>query len=143
MKSLSFVLLAALALTAAKCEKWEHAPAEEKNVVVLNDKNFDAFISKYENVLVEFYAPWCGHCKKLAPEYEKAAKALKTAETPVPLVKVDATNEKALASKYKVKGFPTLKWFTNGKARDYDGGRTKDKIVSWVKKQTKKSKEDL
>ena len=63
--------------------------------------------------MVEFYAPWCGHCKNLAPEWESAAKTLSEAklDPPITLANVDATEEdnKPLATKYGVKGFPTIK----------------------------------
>lgn len=61
------------------------------DVVTLNASNFEEVVKNNTNVLVEFYAPWCGHCKKLEPEYEKAAKKLKAAKQDVVLAKCDAT----------------------------------------------------
>lgn len=57
----------------------------------------------------------CGHCKTLAPEYEKAASELATSHPSVSLIKVDATEHDGLSSKHDVTGFPTLKIFRDGK----------------------------
>lgn len=76
--------------------------------------------------LVEFYAPWCGHCKNLAPEYEKAAKALKGIAN---IAAVDATKEQV---DVQIQGYPTLKFYIDGKSSDYDGPRTADGIVDFV-----------
>jgi protein disulfide-isomerase A1 len=54
----------------------------------------------------------------------------------VVIAKIDATEEKKSAQDYGVEGFPTLKWFVNGKVNDYSGGRTADTIVTWIKKKT-------
>lgn len=110
--------------------------ALSEEVLTLTEKNFQETIDNNQYILVEFYAPWCGHCKKLAPEYESAALALKDYDPKVILAKVDATEEKDLASKFQVKGFPTLKWFVNGEIAEYTGGRDEKKIVSWIKKKT-------
>lgn len=76
--------------------------------------------------LVEFFAPWCGHCKTLAPEYEKAAKALKGIAN---LAAIDASSER---TDIQVQGFPTIKFFNDGKVSEYDGPRTAEGIVDFM-----------
>ena len=72
----------------------------------------------------------------LAPEYVKAAQTLAEKESPIKLGKVDATEESKLGEKFDVRGYPTLKFFKNGKDLEYNGGRTADTIVTWLEKKT-------
>jgi len=104
--------------------------------MVLTEANFDKALEDNSLMLVEFYAPWCGHCKSLAPEWSKAAKKLNAENSPMKLAKVDATEEKSLGSKFEIKGFPTIKFFKNGKPTEYNGGRTEPEILKWVEKKS-------
>lgn len=80
-----------------------HAEVEkEGGVLVLTDDNFDEEVAKHEFLLIEFYAPWCGHCKKLAPEFEKAAASLGEKEPPLYLAKVDTTKQEALGKRFSI-----------------------------------------
>ncbi|CAI5483709.1 unnamed protein product [Closterium sp. Yama58-4] len=105
----------------------------DSDVVTLNNDNFDDYVGKEEAAFVKFYAPWCGHCKKLAPEYENFATAFKKTKSVV-IAKVDCDEHKDLCSKYSVSGFPTLKWFPAGESKpeDYSGGREASDLVEFV-----------
>lgn len=84
------------------------------DVVHLTESNFDSTLQSESSVLVMFYAPWCGHCKNMKPEYEKAAATMKKEKIPGILAAVDVTKETALAEKHNVRGFPTIKYFRDG-----------------------------
>ncbi|XP_009351078.2 protein disulfide-isomerase [Pyrus x bretschneideri] len=134
--SLCFFFLLAVFSTAIRAEE-----AESKEYVLpLDSSNFADTVGKHDFIVVEFYAPWCGHCKKLAPEYEKAASILSKNDPPVILAKVDANEEanKGLASDYEVKGFPTIKILRNGgkTIQEYKGPREAEGIVEYLKKQS-------
>ncbi|CAI9566798.1 unnamed protein product, partial [Staurois parvus] len=111
---------------------------EENHVLVLKKDTFEEAL-KNEHLLVEFYAPWCGHCKALAPEYDKAAKLLHDEGSNIRLAKVDATEESELAQRFGVRGYPTIKLFKNGDTsspKEYSAGREAVDIVNWLKKRT-------
>lgn len=100
-------------------------------VLVLTQHSFTHTVQGSKPTLVEFYAPWCGHCKKLAPGYQRAARELSKMDVPVHLAKVDATVETQLASQYGVKGYPTLMLFRNGKDKEYTGSRDTRSEWEW------------
>lgn len=106
----------------------------KEDVVELTDSNFEDLVyNSKDQWLVEFFAPWCGHCKNLAPEYASAATELKGK---FKLGALDATVHTVTAGKFGVRGYPTLKYFPAGSsspsdAEEYDGGRTSSDIVRW------------
>nr|CCQ18635.1 Protein disulfide isomerase [Sycon ciliatum] len=106
------------------------------DVLVLTDENFDEAIKDNENILVEFYAPWCGHCKALEPEYEAAAKKLREEGSAIRLAKLDGTVHKKAVERFSLKGYPTIKFFSNGEETEYSGGRTSKSIIAWLSKRT-------
>lgn len=107
--------------------------AEGSDVLELGDSDFDRSAGMHDTLLVEFFAPWCGHCQRLAPEYEAAATKLKGT---LALAKVDCTVNSETCERFGVNGYPTLKIFRNGEESGaYDGPRTADGIVSYMKKQ--------
>ena len=121
--------------------KSEEVPAGPDNgVTVVVGKNFkDVALDAKKDVLLEFYAPWCGHCKQLAPEYEKLA-ARFAAVPHVTIAKMDATANEVDYEGVNVKGFPTLYFFPAGESKkvvEYDGARDLGGLTAFLKKNVK------
>ena len=104
-------------------------------MIDLIPSNFDDIVLRSgKPALVEFFAPWCGHCKKLAPVYEELATNFEAAKDKVTIAKVDADEEKELGRRFGVQGFPTIKWF-DGKSEtpeDYTGGRDIESLSDFI-----------
>jgi len=124
-------------------KKAEEKPAEKKatppaaeegptDVVILDDGNFADKIAE-GTWLVKFYAPWCGHCKKLAPTWDELATKSKSK---FHVGKIDCTIHKDTCTKFAIRGYPTIKYFHNGTPTDYAGGRTIDEFTKFVEQQT-------
>ncbi|XP_018649179.1 putative shc transforming protein [Schistosoma mansoni] len=108
--------------------------SDKDDVIELTDSNFDEkVLNSQEPWLVEFFAPWCGHCKNLKPHWDKAARELKGT---VKVAALDATVHSRMAQKYGIRGYPTIKFFPAGPKTDdpidYDGARSSDAIVAWA-----------
>merc|ERR1711887_174926 len=118
--------------------------AYASDVLELSDETFKDGVSGKEIMLVEFYAPWCGHCKRLAPEYETAATELKANDPPITISKVDCPANNDLCSKHGVSGYPTLKIFKNGEvSSDYNGPRDADGIAKYMRSKAGPSSKTL
>uniref|UniRef100_A0A674DZ58 Protein disulfide-isomerase A5 n=1 Tax=Salmo trutta TaxID=8032 RepID=A0A674DZ58_SALTR len=100
----------------------------------LTDDSLDGFLEEHPSALVMFHAPWCGHCKKMKPEYDEAAEYLnKDKNSPGVLAAVDTTIHKAVGERFKISGFPTVKYFEMGEEKfTLPHLRSKDKIIEFL-----------
>lgn len=124
----SRLLLISSLLVSAKAEA--HSSVQD-----LTTENFDTALADPANGfwLLKFYAPWCGHCKKMAPTLDKVAVYLKGK---MAIGKIDCTQHKSLCDRYSVNGFPTLKVYRDGAMFDYPSERDADSIINFAEKMS-------
>ncbi|ESQ45038.1 hypothetical protein EUTSA_v10010385mg [Eutrema salsugineum] len=103
-------------------------------VLELTDSNFDSAISTFDCIFVDFYAPWCGHCKRLNPELDAAAPVLAKLKKPIVIAKLNADKYSRLARKLEIDAFPTLMLYNHGVPMEYYGPRKADLLVRYLKK---------
>ena len=105
------------------------------HVLPLKDADFDTTLAESDKAmpghlwLLEFYAPWCGHCKKLNPILDALAA---DENVVVNIGKVDCTANKQLKDRFQVRGYPTVKYYRDGQFGEYEGGRSQAEISMWV-----------
>lgn len=116
-------------------------------VVDLTPDNFDQFVNGSKSALVEFYAPWCGHCKQLVPAYTKLGEEISgngALKSQVVIGKVNADAHRELGQRFGIRGFPTIKWFGRGNKvdspDDYEGGRSADQFLNFIKDKVQADK---
>merc|ERR1711926_49361 len=123
--------------------KSEDVPDNSGNAVkVVVGKNFDELVKDpTKNVFVEFYAPWCGHCKSLAPIWDELGEKYKDHENIV-IAKMDSTANEL--EEVKVQGFPTIKLFKKGTNEivDYNGDRTVEGFSKFLEDPPKDQPKD-
>jgi len=131
-RALAVLLLALVATPAAAL--FEHT---KSGVESLKTKEFEEQVIKGDDFwMIMFYAPWCGHCQKLEPDWKKAAKELVDVGR-MGAVDCGEKEEEGLCGKYEIKGFPSIKVFGKDKEKptDYNGGRDADSLVNFVKQE--------
>ena len=102
--------------------------------VALDQQRFERHLANSDiPLLVDFWAPWCGPCKTMAPAFEQAARGL---EPRVRLVKVNTEEEQALSMQYGIRSIPTLALFRHGKeVARVAGAMDAGNLVNWTRQQ--------
>lgn len=139
--NLSTQVLAALlaAVVSASGPSDGDAVADPNSAVVqLTTSNFKEFLDSNPLVLAEFFAPWCGYCKQLAPAFAQAADSINESHPNIKLAQIDCTVEEQLCQDHEIRGYPTLKVFRGSEnaPTDYDGPRDAEGIADYVIKET-------
>ncbi|CAL6101944.1 Protein_disulfide isomerase PDI5 [Hexamita inflata] len=99
--------------------------------VVDYTQTFNETIKNGKPTLVKFFAPWCGHCKALAPKFETLSELM--AETQFVIAEVDCTIKMDICQQEGVRGYPTLRFYNNGEfVEQYKGQREAESLKQWL-----------
>ncbi|KAG0033588.1 protein disulfide-isomerase precursor [Podila clonocystis] len=125
---------AAIALVAMAASSFLVSVRAEADTaaVELNEKTFLDHIAHKELVMINFYTSWCGHCKALEPEFEKAAKEVGGEN--IIMAKMNCETHAALCKEHSVEAYPTLKIYKQGKVTTYSGGRKADDLIGFMRR---------
>lgn len=126
--------------------KSEPVPESQGANVKIVGKNFDDVVmNSNADVFIKMYAPWCGHCKSMAPAWEEFAESL-AGDDSVIVGDFDATSNDPGHPAYSVSGYPTILWVKNGdktNPQKYQGGRSVEDFKKWVKENRSAPKDEL
>jgi protein disulfide-isomerase A6 len=128
---INFVFDEVMKVVKERVHRMDH-PNDDRHVITLNEKDFDQKVMKSHDLwFIDFFAPWCWHCKKMESDWNHLAFGLKDK---MKIAKVDATVERNLVNRLAVRTFPTLKLFVprENKTEDYAGERDHDSLMKWA-----------
>ena len=142
---LSFYLLSFLFSFIAAQNNTENIKAHEKdkknetfeenaNVIIINDGNYEYLKNKFNMMLIQFIAPWCGECHAFAPEYVKLATILKEKKSNVRLAQVDVTVNDKVSEIFNIEVFPTILFYYEGDFLPYKGPLNMEKLLEYIEK---------
>lgn len=125
---------AAEPVAAAKSGSPTNAESSDKDVRVLTDSNFEQETqavtgSTSGDWFVKFYAPWCGHCRKMAPAWEELATKLKGQ---INVAHLDATTNPQTAKRFGIRGFPSLLFLKDGRMYEHKGSRSVEELYAFA-----------